>query len=197
MTVTKDVIRDLMPLYAAGEASADTRRLVEEFLRAHPGENFDGDPLHLPDVAPPGRLEMDSLDHTRKLYEQRSIALGAAFAVTYAVFSFRFNNDGLQFVLYRDLPAAAWILLAAGLPVWVLFLSLHRRWAQTGLSSQATFSKAVWMMGGVLAVIPYAFVISYRFGLDDVRGLSVVGAFIGLAVARALYGRGSESRRAD
>ena len=32
MNVTKDVIQDLVVVYLAGDASADTRRLVEEFF---------------------------------------------------------------------------------------------------------------------------------------------------------------------
>jgi len=36
MTVTRDVISDLWPVYAAGEASADTRALVDAFLRQDP-----------------------------------------------------------------------------------------------------------------------------------------------------------------
>jgi hypothetical protein len=36
MNVTKDVIIDLWPLYADGSASADSRALVEEYLRDHP-----------------------------------------------------------------------------------------------------------------------------------------------------------------
>ena len=36
MNVTKDVITDLWPLYADGSATADSRALVEEYLREHP-----------------------------------------------------------------------------------------------------------------------------------------------------------------
>ncbi len=36
MTVTRDVILDLWPTYIAGDASADTRALVDEFLRGDP-----------------------------------------------------------------------------------------------------------------------------------------------------------------
>ncbi len=36
MNVTREVIIDLWPVYTAGEASADTRALVEEFLRQDP-----------------------------------------------------------------------------------------------------------------------------------------------------------------
>jgi anti-sigma factor RsiW len=34
--VTRDVVSDLWPLYVSGEASADTRTLVEAFLREEP-----------------------------------------------------------------------------------------------------------------------------------------------------------------
>jgi len=34
--VTRDVVSDLWPLYVSGEASADTRTLVEAFLREQP-----------------------------------------------------------------------------------------------------------------------------------------------------------------
>jgi hypothetical protein len=36
MTVTRHVVRDLWPLYAAGEASDDSRRLVDEFFAQDP-----------------------------------------------------------------------------------------------------------------------------------------------------------------
>jgi hypothetical protein len=36
MNVTREVVTDLWPVYAAGEASADTRALVEEYLRQDP-----------------------------------------------------------------------------------------------------------------------------------------------------------------
>jgi hypothetical protein len=36
MNVTRDVVNDLWPAYAAGEASADTRALVEAFLQQDP-----------------------------------------------------------------------------------------------------------------------------------------------------------------
>ena len=36
MRVTRDVIYDLLPAYFAGEASVDTRALVEDFLATDP-----------------------------------------------------------------------------------------------------------------------------------------------------------------
>jgi len=36
MNVTRDVMTDLLPVYFSGEASEDTKRLVEEYFRANP-----------------------------------------------------------------------------------------------------------------------------------------------------------------
>src|SRR5213594_2336052 len=36
MNITRDVVTDLWPLYESGDASADTRRLVDEFLKGDP-----------------------------------------------------------------------------------------------------------------------------------------------------------------
>lgn len=36
MEITRNVILDLLPLYQAGEASEDTRAVVEEYLQTHP-----------------------------------------------------------------------------------------------------------------------------------------------------------------
>ncbi|HQZ18852.1 MAG TPA: hypothetical protein PLD86_18405, partial [Vicinamibacteria bacterium] len=52
-TPTRDVVVDLWPLYVSGEASADTRALVEEFLEREPelGEQLRG--AVAADLAPP------------------------------------------------------------------------------------------------------------------------------------------------
>ena len=36
MKITRDVIYDLLPAYFAGEVSADTRALIDEFLTTDP-----------------------------------------------------------------------------------------------------------------------------------------------------------------
>jgi anti-sigma factor RsiW len=36
MKITRDIVLDLLPLYLAGEASADTRALVEEYVQTDP-----------------------------------------------------------------------------------------------------------------------------------------------------------------
>jgi hypothetical protein len=73
MNVTRDVINDLWPVYAAGEASADTRALVEEFLRQDPEfaglvRRQDEERLlrHEPPRLPPDR-EAQALRRTKRL----------------------------------------------------------------------------------------------------------------------------------
>jgi hypothetical protein len=36
MNLTRDVMTDLLPVYFSGEASEDTKRLMEEYFRANP-----------------------------------------------------------------------------------------------------------------------------------------------------------------
>jgi|EndMetStandDraft_4_1072995.scaffolds.fasta_scaffold803060_1 hypothetical protein len=71
MTVTRDVVSDLWPLYTSGEASGDTRALVEAFLAGDPAFaatlRESGAPLSVaaPPVLPPGH-ELMALDLTRR-----------------------------------------------------------------------------------------------------------------------------------
>src|SRR6516164_3104145 len=61
MNITQDVVTDLLPVYFSGEASSDTKSLVEEYFRGNP--DFErmarsaGTPLETLRTAPPvGRL---------------------------------------------------------------------------------------------------------------------------------------------
>src|SRR5262245_60657311 len=53
MSITRPVILDLWPAYLSGEASLETRALVEEYLRRDPefARQLREDPLH--EMAPP------------------------------------------------------------------------------------------------------------------------------------------------
>lgn len=70
--VTRDIITDLYPLYVSGEASADTRRLVEEFLkrdtefaRSLNEANRDLLPVYPPPPLPPDH-ELKTLQRARR-----------------------------------------------------------------------------------------------------------------------------------
>jgi hypothetical protein len=183
MKVTRDVVNDLMPLYVAGEVSADSRALVEDYLRAHPDEFAAVEAAALPRPEPPRGVEMLSLERTRRALERRPRIFALAIFLTYAIFSFRFDESGLRFVLFRDAPRVAEGLLAAGLGVWAMFLSIEWKCRQSGIVPVTRLS---WMLGGAVAMLPYAFLLSYYFNFAAVRDLCVIGALAGLGITSAM-----------
>jgi hypothetical protein len=81
MKVTRDVVVDLWTVYESGEASADTRALVEQYLQEDPElarqlrENGGAKALRPTPFAQPRDSEMDALLRTQKLVEYRRQAL--------------------------------------------------------------------------------------------------------------------------
>lgn len=139
MTVTRDVVRDLLPVYLSGEASADTRRLVEEFLAGDPAlaqeaEAESGGDFSLPPTSAPGRTaEKEALDRTRQLLKHRTSTLVVAAIFTVLPLAFVFDESGVTFVLVRDRPkvAAAWWFTAA--VMWISHFIIRRRTRVSGL----------------------------------------------------------------
>lgn len=92
MNPKQDVITDLLPLYFSGEASADTRALVEEYFAANPDFErmarrmavgmaaLKSAPLTAADA-----LEQRALVRTRAQLRGRNMSLGAAFAGAAAI----------------------------------------------------------------------------------------------------------------
>ena len=83
--VTRDVIADLWPVYRSGEASADTRRLVESYLAGDPvlrGDLERSEHMQaMPNVqlSPDAeyRLLADARDRARLKYITIMVAIGA------------------------------------------------------------------------------------------------------------------------
>jgi hypothetical protein len=118
MNVTREVITDLLPLYLSGEASADTRALVEAFFQADPEFTrlVQADPPTLPQSAAAlsGDIELQTLRATRALLRRRTLYL--AFALFFSLFSIsiRFDNQGVYW-MWLDMPILGVIFLAIGL----------------------------------------------------------------------------------
>jgi anti-sigma factor RsiW len=88
MKVTRDVIYDLLPGYFAGEVSADTRTLIDEFLATDPEfarmtsrfrRLFEERAAGTSD----GKTEREQLERARSRAERRQIS--AAFAIAYSL----------------------------------------------------------------------------------------------------------------
>ena len=81
MNISRDVVKDLIPVYLAVEASADTQALVESYLKTDPELAGDvtaarGTSLELPATRPP-TAKKQTLDATRQLLQSRTSTLGS------------------------------------------------------------------------------------------------------------------------
>jgi len=139
MNVTKNVIQDLLPAYLAGEASADTVDLVEEFLTTDPElartvESFRANPLAQPAVELRPDREKETLNMTKRLLWWRGILMGLAMFLTLMPLSFRFAGGSIRWTFMQEAPpdVTALVCLAA-LGSWGGFLYVRRRLQGTGL----------------------------------------------------------------
>ncbi len=131
MNVTRDVVTDLMPLYLAGEASTDSKKLVEDFLAADPefavtvkrSAMLRLEPL----PGPPAATEMRALLRTRRLLKRRSWYLGLAIACLLMPLSFLFHEHRLVWAMWRDDFPLAVLFWMWALCFWVLYYRGGRR----------------------------------------------------------------------
>ncbi len=138
MTITRDVVIDLLPLYFSQEASPDTRTLVEEYFSANPDFAVKARES-APDYSAGGErrvprkdLEMKALTRSRRLVRQRSFILGFAILFSLAPFSFE-CHEGIFHWVYRDAPVSAMIYGAVGLIFWCVYIVSSRRIRTIGL----------------------------------------------------------------
>ncbi len=128
--VTRDVIIDLWSLYEEGEASADTRSLVEGFLANDPGfaaqieRRFDAPgPSRLPVPRPDAQLA--ALTRTRRVIRKRSAYLASAILFSLWPLSFAWNGDRITW-MFAQTPAvlvAMWFVAAV---LWVAYVRQRR-----------------------------------------------------------------------
>jgi anti-sigma factor RsiW len=120
MNVTRDVITDLLPLYLAGEASADTRALLEDYLRENPGfastvREATQRGAALLDAAPSGAPSHDqervTLEMVRRFNHRRSLLLALALGFALTVLAFSFDGNHVRWIMLRDSPWQALIFL--------------------------------------------------------------------------------------
>ena len=137
MNISRDIIKDLVAVYLAGEASADTRALVEAHLKTDPElardvEAARGASLDLPPTPMP-TAEKQALEATRQLLKTRTSTLVVAMVFTVLPLTFAFDGTGMTFLLVRDAPvvAAAWWVTAA--IMWACHAWVRRRLQVSGL----------------------------------------------------------------
>ena len=135
MNVTRDVITDLLPVYSSGEASADTRALVEEFFKQDPefarlalDQESQAMLKPMPVNLPPEH-EKITLARTKTLLFLRALFLAFAILLSFLPLilytNIYFASGGLAYPVTSDIPPLfnfiIWLVLAA-LGCWAEFL---------------------------------------------------------------------------
>lgn len=134
MNVTRQVVTDLLPIYLSGEASGDTKALVEDYFRQDP--DFEriarnaAAPLETlraaaPIAASPERKKRD-LESVFLGLRRRKWLFGVSLFLTLSPLSFEFTRGHLVSLAFRDNPwhavfdwtfaAVLWFIYFARLP---------------------------------------------------------------------------------
>jgi hypothetical protein len=137
MKITRDVISDLWPLYESGEASEDTRHLIDDFLE-HDGEfsklirespeTFRTDDL--PPLTP--EKEIETIQMTKRLLRLRDWLFIFAAFLTLTPLTVYDTSWGGGWVI-RDHPLVASALILAAGVAWLGYFRVRRRLSTTGL----------------------------------------------------------------
>ena len=136
MTLPIEVMNDLMAVYLAGDASAATRQLVEDFAREHQDfaarlRSAAGD-LNLP-TPPPPDLELAALKQTRDFLRLRSLFLGAGILFTSTPFLFHFSNGRFEWLLIGRESGLVWASLSLAAASWAAHWLMNREVRKAGL----------------------------------------------------------------
>lgn len=138
MKVSREVIADLLPLYAAGEASRDTCAMVEEFLEQDAElrervdfktvENLSAERAR--GTALPADAELKALRRTRGLLRWQRRLYGWGLTLTLLTLSgFGYIQDGhfVYHLFFREYPQvfAPCVLLAAS--CWINYFIIRWR----------------------------------------------------------------------
>jgi hypothetical protein len=136
MNVTPDVIKDLQLLCLAGEASPDTRALLEEYLRQHP--EFGATVRDAADrsavllgAAESGTLSADheraTLHRVQRFNRRRTTLLALAWGSILTALAFSFDSSGVRWFMPRDSPVQALMLLVVAFACSLAYLRMGRR----------------------------------------------------------------------
>ena len=125
MNITKDIINDLIPLYAANECSADTRALVEEYLQQNPQQAGDLRRImntSVPSAEPPGKVldEVRAFREARRRLRRRTWWMALAIFFSLAPLSF-FSDGGKTWWMLRDATGSAVVYATLGVVFWSIY----------------------------------------------------------------------------
>jgi hypothetical protein len=143
VNITREVVTDLLPIYFSGEASNDTKSLVEEYFRDNP--DFErmarnaGTPLETLRAAPPvavgAEKEKRDLESVRCGLDRRKWLFGLSLFLTLSPLFFYFIHGHLVSLIVGDAlweAALDWSMAAL---FWCLYFAQPRRRAGSLLTA--------------------------------------------------------------
>lgn len=139
MMIAEEVMSDLLTLYLAGEASPETRTLVEAYARERPAfaaKMKAAGALSLPDVpenAPARDLELRALAQTRQFILLRTLFVAGGILFTLLPLVFAVDESGVQFLVLGRYPGLVWSFWSVALAWWVACYVMHRQVRPSGL----------------------------------------------------------------
>ncbi len=139
MKVTRNVITDLLPLYLADEASADSSMLIQKFLEQDPefaklittinSESFI--PKDVPEYSAPDQ-ELSALTKTKRFINLRSWLMGSGFFFTTSLFGIRSIGNGIEWI-WAGFLVGFFICLCLALGSWIAYFTIRHRLIKIGL----------------------------------------------------------------
>ena len=125
MTVHENVILDLLPTVRSGHASAESRTLVEEYLKANPQLATYAALMPSPDP----QLEMRTLERTRREVGRNGWIKGMGLFFTLLPLSFIVDDEhGFRFLFAKD-PVLMGSMVLAAVVFWTLHFRFSRNWS--------------------------------------------------------------------
>jgi glycerol-3-phosphate acyltransferase PlsY len=171
MNITRGVVTDLLPIYFSGEASSDTKSLVEEYFRDNP--DFErmarsaGTPLEtLRSVAPVAagsEKEKRDLESVRCGLDRRKWMFGLCLYLTLSPLFFYFTHGHLVSLMIGDFLWEAAFYWSMAALFWFLYFA-RLRWRTASLVAAIS-----------LTLIPIPFALHYA----NAPGPTTVGIFAG------------------
>ena len=150
MKLEREVIIDLLPAYFSGEASAATRRLVEEFFRENPdferSARSAAGPLESLRVTPPKidpEKEKLALERARLVTETQTSFFWLGVISTLMLFLFRIQNGKVIWIVWSGFGSGsgrALLFVAMAVFFWTFYF-----YARTRTSPLPAHTKFLWM----------------------------------------------------
>jgi hypothetical protein len=186
MNATQEVVTDLLPIYFAGDASKDTKALVEDYFREHP--DFEriarsaGTLLETlratPPIAAGSEKEKRDLESVLWGLQRRKWLFGLSLFLTLRPLSFYFTNGNLVSLMVRDAPWEAALYWSMAALFWFLYF-VRLRWRTASLVAAIS-----------LTLIPIPFALHFANAPDLRRSFPeavciwITAAFIWIAYFR-------------